>query len=310
MAQHLVTLGYRVHGLVRSQADPRLESLSQLCPDVDYIEGDLLDASSLRAALEKSSPNEVYNLAALTFAGRSFEQSVLTGEVTGLAVTRLLEAIRQHDSAIRFFQASSSEMFGAAEESPQTEFTTFKPRSPYGAAKAYAHFVTASYRHRYDMFACCGILFNHESPRRGHEFVTRKITRTAAQIKLSLADQLALGNLDAERDWGFAGDYVEAMHLIMQQPAPDDFVVATGERHTVREFCEMAFARLQLDYRQYVVSDPRFWRPLEATVLVGDAAKARDVLGWRPRVHFADLVATMVDADLAALGGLQGNGLA
>lgn len=307
LAEYLLGLGYRVHGLVRNLSDPRLKALHKLCPELTFIEGDLGDSSSLDTALEKSAPTEVYNLGAVTFAGGSFEQSVLTGDVTGLGVTRVLDAIRRHDASIHFFQASSSEMFAGVKESPQNESTNLRPRSPYGAAKAYAHFVTASYRDRYGMFACSGILFNHESPRRGAEFVTRKIARSVGQIKFGRSHQLALGNLEARRDWGFAGDYVEAMYLMMQQPAPDDYVIATGESHSVREFCELAFAHADLDYRHFVVRDDRFWRPAERTLLVGDARNAHKALGWQPRLSFSRLVATMVDAELKELSGGEGN---
>jgi GDPmannose 4,6-dehydratase len=252
------------------------------------------------AALETCQPTEVYNLGAISFVGLSFKQALLTGEVTGLGVVRMLEAIRAVNEKIRFYQASSSEMFGKVRESPQTELTAFHPRSPYGVAKVYGHYITVNYRESYGMFACSGILFNHESPRRGLEFVTRKITNAAAKIKLGLQKQLPLGNLDSERDWGFAGDYVEAMHMMMVQDEPDDFVIATGVTHSVREFCEIAFAHLGLDYRDHVTSDPRFLRPAEVDRLIGDSSKARRVLGWQPKVSFAELVTMMVESDLAA----------
>ncbi len=301
LAQLLLSKGYGVYGLVRGQNNPRLESVGRLCPGIEFIEGDLLDHSSLVAALESSQPTEVYNLGAISFVGLSFKQALLTGEVTGLGVVRMLEAIRAVNPDIRFYQASSSEMFGKVRESPQTEMTAFHPRSPYGVAKVYGHYITVNYRESYGMFACSGILFNHESPRRGLEFVTRKITNAAAKIKLGLQKQVQLGNLDSQRDWGFAGDYVEAMHLILQQPDPDDFVIATGVTHSVREFCQIAFSHLGLDYRDHVVSDDaRFLRPAEVDVLIGDASKARRVLTWEPKVPFAELVTMMVEADLAA----------
>ena len=287
LAQLLLSKGYNVYGLVRGQNNPRLDMVGRLCPGIEFIEGDLLDHSSLVAALEGCQPTEVYNL--------------LTGEVTGLGVVRMLEAVRAVNPEIHFYQASSSEMFGKVRESPQTETTAFYPRSPYGVAKVYGHYITVNYRESYGMFACSGILFNHESPRRGLEFVTRKITNAAAKIKLGLQKQVQLGNLDSERDWGFAGDYVEAMHLMLQQDRPDDFVIATGATHSVREFCEIAFSTLGLDYREHVASDDaRFLRPAEVDMLIGDASKARTVLGWEPKVSFAELVAMMVESDLAA----------
>ena len=301
LAQLLLSKGYNVYGLVRGQNNPRLEMVGRLCPGIEFIEGDLLDHSSLVAALEGCQPTEVYNLGAISFVGLSFKQALLTGEVTGLGVVRMLEAVRAVNPEIHFYQASSSEMFGKVRESPQTETTAFYPRSPYGVAKVYGHYITVNYRESYGMFACSGILFNHESPRRGLEFVTRKITNAAAKIKLGLQKQVQLGNLDSERDWGFAGDYVEAMHLMLQQDRPDDFVIATGATHSVREFCEIAFSTLGLDYREHVASDDaRFLRPAEVDMLIGDASKARTVLGWEPKVSFAELVAMMVESDLAA----------
>ena len=300
LAQLLLSRGYNVYGLVRGQNNPRLAMVQSLCPGVEFAEGDLLDQSSMIAALELCQPNEVYNLGAISFVGLSFKQAVLTGEITGLGVTRMLEAIRTVNDKIKFYQASSSEMFGKVRESPQTELTAFHPRSPYGVAKVYGHHITVNYRESYGMFACSGILFNHESERRGLEFVTRKITNGVARIKLGLQKQLALGNLDSKRDWGFAGDYVDAMHLMLQQPNADDFVIATGETHSIREFLEIAFSHAGLDWRDHVVSDQRFFRPAEVDYLIGDASKAHRVLGWEPTTTFADLARMMVDADIAA----------
>ncbi len=300
LAQLLLAKGYHVYGLVRGQNNPRLEVVGRLCPGIEFIEGDLLDHSSLVAALETAQPTEVYNLGAISFVGLSFKQALLTGEVTGLGVVRVLEAIRAVNAGIRFYQASSSEMFGKVRQSPQDELTAFHPRSPYGVAKVYGHYITVNYRESYDMFACSGILFNHESPRRGLEFVTRKITNAAAKIKLGLQKELPLGNLDSQRDWGFAGDYVEAMHMMMQQEKADDFVIATGVTHSVREFCDIAFSHLGLNYRDHVISDPRFLRPAEVDVLIGDASKAKATLGWEPKVAFEELVVMMVEGDLAA----------
>jgi GDPmannose 4,6-dehydratase len=298
LAELLLSEGYQVYGLVRGRNNPRLEAVGRLCPGIEFVEGDLLDHSSLVAALEACQPTEVYNLGAITFVGLSFKQALLTGETTGLGVVRMLEAIRAANTEIRFYQASSSEMFGKVRETPQSETTPFHPRSPYGVAKVYAHHSTVNYRESYGMFACCGILFNHESPRRGLEFVTRKITNGAAKIKLGLAKTLALGNLDSRRDWGFAGEYVRAMFLMMKQDVPDDYIVATGETHSVRDFCQVAFEHVGLDYRDHVVADPRFLRPAEVDVLVGDPHKAAAKLGWTPRVTFAQLVTMMVEHDL------------
>jgi len=300
LAEYLLAEGYTVYGLVRGQNNPRLAMVERLCKGIEFVEGDLLDQSSLIAALETCQPTEVYNLGAISFVGLSFKQAVLTGEITALGVVRMLEAIRTVNSRIKFYQASSSEMYGKVRETPQNENTPFHPRSPYGVAKVYGHFITVNYRESYDIFACSGILFNHESPRRGLEFVTRKITNGAAKIKLGLQKELVLGNLEAERDWGFAGDYVRAMHLMLQQPQPEDFVIATGHTHSVRQVCELAFARLGLNWNDHVVTDPRFKRPAEVDRLIGDASKARSLLGWEPQVSFAELVARMVDADLAA----------
>jgi GDPmannose 4,6-dehydratase len=299
LAELLVSRGYTVYGLVRGQNNPRLAIVTSICPAVEFVEGDLLDQSSLIAALETCQPTEVYNLGAISFVGLSFKQALLTGEITALGVTRMLEAIRTVNNRIKFYQASSSEMYGQVRESPQNELTPFHPRSPYGVAKVYGHYITVNYRESYGMFACSGILFNHESPRRGMEFVTRKITNGAARIKLGLQQQLALGNLESKRDWGFAGDYVDAMYRMMQQDVPGDFVVATGETHSIREFLERTFSHLGLDWQEHVVSDPRFFRPAEVDVLVGDASKARTQLGWSPTTSFDELARMMVSSDLA-----------
>jgi GDPmannose 4,6-dehydratase len=298
LAQLLISRGYTVYGLVRGQNNPRLAQVANLCPGVEFAEGDLLDQSSLIAALETCQPTEVYNLGAISFVGLSFKQALLTGEITALGVTRMLEAIRTVNSKIRFYQASSSEMFGKVRETPQNERTPFHPRSPYGVAKVYGHYITVNYRESYGLFACSGILFNHESPRRGLEFVTRKITNGVARIKLGLQKQLALGNLESKRDWGFAGDYVDAMYRMLQQPEPDDFVVATGETHSIREFLQLAFRHAGLSWEDHVVSDQRFFRPAEVDLLVGDASKAERELSWKPTTSFEQLTRMMVDADL------------
>jgi GDPmannose 4,6-dehydratase len=305
LGELLAAKGYEVFGLVRGANNPKLSEVTRIIPSAELLEGDLRDLPSLVAALEVSQPDEVYNFAAISFVGLSWRQAELTGEITGMGVLRLLEAIRIHTqndmSKLRFFQASSAEMFGKAREVPQTETTGFHPRSPYGAAKAFAHHITVNYRESYNAYACSGILFNHESPRRGHEFVTRKVTRAVARISLGLQQSVSLGNLDARRDWGFAGDYVEAMWLMLQQSQPDDFVIATGETHSIRDLLEVAFHRVGItDWAPFVVQDPRFFRPVEVDQLVGDPTKARTQLGWKPRVEFAELVHLMVDADLAA----------
>jgi GDPmannose 4,6-dehydratase len=301
LAEHLLSQGYEVHGLIRGQNNPRAAIVRQLVPEVHLIEGDLHDQSSLIGVLEATHPDEVYNLGAISFVALSFKQAINTGEITGLGVTRMLDSIRLVNPAIRFYQASSSEMFGKVRETPQTELTPFHPRSPYGVAKVYGHHITVNYRESYGMFAVSGILFNHESPRRGHEFVTRKITDGVARIKLGLESELRLGNLDAQRDWGFAGDYVRAMHLMLQQDEPDDFVVATGQTHSVRDLLELAFGHVGLRWEDHVVVDDRYLRPADVATLVGDAAKARRVLGWGPTVSFTELVAMMVEADLRAV---------
>ena len=303
LAELLLDKGYDVVGMVRRSSTVNLERVAHLADSVEFVPGDLLDQASLIEVLRTHRPGEVYNLAAQSFVHTSFGQPVLTGETTALGVTRLLDAIRLVDPSIRYYQASSSEMFGHARQVPQTEDTPFHPRSPYGVAKVYGHWITINYRESYDLHASSGILFNHESPRRGLEFVTRKISHGAAAISLGLADELRLGNLDAKRDWGFAGDYVEAMWLMLQQDQPDDFVVCTGETHSVREFCELAFGRLGLDWEEHVVVDEAFLRPAEVDLLVGDSTRAAEHLGWKPQTGFADLVEMMVDSDLALLSG-------
>jgi GDPmannose 4,6-dehydratase len=298
LAELLLEKGYEVYGMTRRASTENLERIGHLVDRVTLIQGDLLDPPSLDAALRQAQPHEVYNLAAQSFVPTSWNQPVLTAEFTAVGVTRVLEAIRAVDPDIRFYQASSSEMFGKVREVPQTELTPFHPRSPYGVAKAYGHHITVNYRESYDLFAVSGILFNHESPRRGLEFVTRKISDGAARIKHGLTQELRLGNLDARRDWGFAGDYVEAMWLMLQQDEPSDYVIATGEEHSVREFVEIAFGRAGLDPDKHVGIDARFLRPAEVDHLVGDASKARRELEWTPRTSFRDLVELMVDADL------------
>ena len=300
LAEFLLEKGYTVYGMVRRSSSDHFERIAHLQDRVQLREGDLLDQLSLITLLHETEPHEVYNLAAQSFVPTSWEQPILTSEATALGVTRVLEAIRVVDRSIRFYQASSSEMFGKVRESPQNEKTPFYPRSPYGVAKVYGHYITVNYRESYGLFAVSGILFNHESPRRGRQFVTRKITHGAARIKLGLAEELKLGNLEAKRDWGFAGDYVEAMWLMLQQPTPDDFVIATGETHSVRELCEIAFARVGLDWEKHVVVDKTHVRPAEVDYLIGDAGKARRVLGWSPKVSFRNLVEMMVDADVRA----------
>ena len=299
LAELLLQKGYKVFGTVRRSSSVNTERIAHLEGKVTLLSADLLDQVSLQEAIEKSRPDEVYNLAAQSFVAASWSQPVLTGEFTGLGVTRLLEAIRKFNPKIRYYQASTSEMFGKVQAVPQVESTPFYPRSPYGVAKLYGHWITINYRESFDMFACSGILFNHESPRRGVEFVTRKITHGVACIKHGLMDKLPLGNLDAKRDWGFAGDYVEGMWRMLQQDSPDDFVLATGETHTVQEFVELAFARAGLDWKQHVFQDPRFLRPAEVDLLLGSPAKAEAKLGWKRKVTFPDLVNMMVDSDLA-----------
>jgi len=301
LAELLLEQGYEVIGMVRRSSTVNFERVAHIQDRITFVPGDLLDEMSLIDVLREWRPAEVYNLAAQSFVQTSFSQPVFTGEATALGVTRMLDAIRFVDPEIRFYQASSSEMFGKVREVPQTELTPFHPRSPYGVAKVYGHWITVNYRESYGLHASSGILFNHESPRRGLEFVTRKVTHGAARVALGLDRELRLGNLDAKRDWGFAGDYVRAMWLMLQQPEPSDYVVATGQTHSVRELCEIAFARVGLDYEDYVVVDERFFRPAEVDVLVGDAKRARAELGWAPEVGFVELVEMMVDADLAQL---------
>jgi len=300
LAELLLEKGYTVYGMVRRASSDHFARIAHLQDRIQLREGDLLDQLSLITLLHETEPHEVYNLAAQSFVPTSWEQPILTSEATALGVTRMLEAIRVVDRSIKFYQASSSEMFGKVRESPQDEKTPFYPRSPYGVAKVYGHYITVNYRESYGLFAVSGILFNHESPRRGRQFVTRKVTHGAARIKLGLATDLKLGNLEAKRDWGFAGDYVEAMWLMLQQPTPDDFVIATGETHSVRELCEVAFARAGLDWERHVVVDKTQVRPAEVDYLIGDAGKARRVLGWTPKVSFRNLVEMMVDADVRA----------
>ncbi|GAB4461358.1 MAG: GDP-mannose 4,6-dehydratase [Armatimonadaceae bacterium] len=301
LAELLLSKGYRVYGIVRRASTENFERIAHLTGRIELLQADLLDQYSLIDAVRQAQPSEIYNLAAQSFVPTSWGQPVLTGEFTALGVTRILEAIRLVDPTIRFYQASSSEMFGKVLETPQTENTPFYPRSPYGVAKVYGHYITVNYRESYNLYAVSGILFNHESPRRGLEFVTRKVSDGVARIKLGLSKELRMGNLDAKRDWGFAGDYVEAMWLMLQQNEPDDYVVATNETHTVRELVQIAFERVGLDYEQYVVIDPAFVRPAEVDLLLGDYSKAQQKLGWKPKTPFRDLVHMMVDADLARL---------
>jgi GDPmannose 4,6-dehydratase len=299
LAELLLEKGYRVVGMTRRSSTLTDERIAHLAGRLELVQGDLLDQASLVEAMRDVGPTEVYNLAAQSFVPTSWNQPVLTGEFTGLGVTRMLEAVRQVDTAIRFYQASSSEMFGKVREVPQNELTPFHPRSPYGVAKAYGHFLTVNYRESYGLYAVSGILFNHESPRRGLEFVSRKVTDGAARIALGLATELPMGNLDAERDWGFAGDYVRAMWLMLQGPEPTDYVVATGISHSVRELCRIAFERVGLDYERHVTLDPRLHRPAEVDHLLGDPTKVRTALGWEPTVPFDELIQAMVDADVA-----------
>jgi GDPmannose 4,6-dehydratase len=303
LAEFLHGQGYDVYGMVKGQNNPRAQAVVEEMPFVELVPGDLADLPSLVAALELSQPDEVYNLGAISFVALSFNQAELTANITGLGVLRMLEAIRMvggsHENPIRFYQASSSEMFGKVRETPQSESTPFHPRSPYGCAKVFGHDIVVNYRESYGLFACSGILFNHEGPKRGIEFVTRKVTNAVARIKLGLQHELVLGNLDAKRDWGFAGDYVKAMWMMLQQDQPDDFVIATGETHSIEELVERAFVEVGIDeWRQYVRQDPKFFRPAEVDLLIGDPTKARDQLGWKPEVGFPELVSMMVQHDL------------
>lgn len=301
LAELLLEKGYTVCGMVRRSSTENFERIAHLTDRVALKQADLLDQFSLIKMMEEVQPDEIYNLAAMSFVPTSWTQPMLTGEFTAIGVTRVLEAMRQICPKARFYQASSSEMFGKVREVPQTELTPFHPRSPYGAAKAYGHYITVNYRESYNLFAVSGILFNHESPRRGREFVSRKISDGVARIKLGLERDLRMGNLDSQRDWGFAGDYVRAMWMMLQQPRPDDYVIATGMAHSVRDFIERAFVRVGLDWKRYVVQDPQFIRPAEVDHLLGDSSKARRVLGWKPIVDFEKLVDMMVDADLKKL---------
>ena len=307
LAEHLLSLGYKVHGLVRGQANPKRPLMEALLPDVEVLEGDLLDQTSLINAMQHCQPDEVYNLAAISFVPLSWNQAELTAETTGLGVLRMLEAIRivsgvtgsqTSGPGIKFYQASSSEMFGKVRETPQNEGTPFYPRSPYGVAKVYGHYITVNYRESYNLFACSGILFNHESPRRGVDFVTRKLSLGAARIKLGKQSELLMGNLESKRDWGYAPDYVRAMHLMLQQPEAEDYVIGTGEQHSGQEFAELAFKQVGLNCEDYIRQDPRFMRPAEVDHLLGDASKAREELGWAPSLSFEELVQVMVASDL------------
>ena len=308
LAEHLLSLGYAVHGLVRGQANPKRPLVEAMLPDVEMLEGDLLDQTSLINAVQQTQPDEIYNLAAISFVALSWKQAELTAETTGLGVLRVLEAIRlvtganasrsKSATGVRFYQASSSEMFGKVRESPQNEDTPFYPRSPYGVAKVYGHYITQNYRESYNMFACSGILFNHESPRRGPEFVTRKLSIGAARIKLGMQKELAMGNLETKRDWGYAPDYVRAMHAMLQRKDAEDYVIGTGETHSGKEFAQLAFKHVGLNHEDHITVDERFMRPAEVDYLLADASKARDKLGWKPSIDFPELVRVMVEADL------------
>ncbi|MGA3323247.1 MAG: GDP-mannose 4,6-dehydratase [Terriglobia bacterium] len=302
LAEFLLGKGYKVFGLIRRSSSEKFERIESFMKDIELVEGDLTDQSSLDGVIHEVRPDEVYNMAAQSFVPVSFSQPVLTGDVTGLGVIRILEAIRKHHPQAKFLQASSSEMFGKVRESPQTEKTPFHPRSPYGVAKVFGYHITVNYRESYGMFACSAIGFNHESPRRGLQFVTRKVTHQVARIKCGLAKKLVMGNLDAKRDWGFAGDYVRAMWMILQQPEPDDYVLATGKTHSVRDLLEAAFGAVGLNWQEYVEIDPKLIRPAEVDILRGDATKAREKLGWEPQVSFEELIKMMVEADLKAVG--------
>ncbi len=301
LAEFLLSKGYTVYGLVRRSSVQKFDNIAHIKDHIELVQGDLTDQNSLNFVIKEINPDEVYNLGAQSFVPTSWNQPILTADITALGVTRLLEAIRLTNPNIKFYQASSSEMFGKVRETPQNEKTPFYPRSPYGVAKVYGHFITINYRESYNIFACSGILFNHESPRRGLEFVTRKVTHAAARIKLGLQKELKMGNLDAKRDWGFARDYVQAMWLMMQQEKADDYVIATGETHSIRELLEIAFSHVGLDYKNHVVMDPQFLRPAEVELLCGNAAKAEKVLGWKPKVGFKELVEMMVENDLTVI---------
>jgi GDPmannose 4,6-dehydratase len=310
LADWLLEKGYRVCGMVRRASTENFQRIEHIRDRIQLLQGDLLDQTSIASVLDQARPDEVYNLAAMSFVPTSWQKPVLTAEFTAVGVTRVLDALRQSCPGARFYQASSSEMFGKVRETPQSETTPFHPRSPYGVAKVYGHYITVNYRESYGLFACSGILFNHESPRRGLEFVTRKITHSVARIKLGLASELRLGNLQAKRDWGFAGDYVRAMWLMLQQDQAEDYVIGTGQTHSVEEFVGIAFDQVGLDWRKHVVIDPQYYRPAEVDLLLADPRKARQRLGWEPDVSFEKLVATMVEADLAALKKSSGNGMA
>ena len=303
LAELLLSKGYQVTGMVRRASTETFDRIQHIKDQIELVQGDLLDQFSLVSIMEKVQPDEIYNLAAMSFVPTSWSQPILTGEFTGLGVTKILEAMRRVCPKAHFYQASSSEMFGRVIETPQTERTPFYPRSPYGVAKVYGHFITVNYRESYDLFALSGILFNHESPRRGKEFVTRKITDAVARIKMGKQKELRMGNLDAKRDWGFSGDYVRAMWMMLQQDKPEDYVVATGETHSVREFLQIAFSHVGLNYEDYVVVDPAFIRPAEVDLLLGDPTKAKTQMGWKPEVSFEQLVTMMVDADMARQRG-------
>ncbi|MBK7975915.1 MAG: GDP-mannose 4,6-dehydratase [Deltaproteobacteria bacterium] len=303
LAELLIEKGYRVVGMVRRSSLEKFERIDHIRDHIEIRQGDLLDQLSMIRVIEQVAPDEIYNLAAQSFVPTSWDQPVLTAEFTAVGVTRMLEAVHQLNRKIRFYQASSSEMFGKVQEVPQSERTPFYPRSPYGVAKVYGHYITVNYRESYDIYAVSGILFNHESPRRGLEFVTRKVSDAVARIKLGKQKELRIGNLDAKRDWGFAGDYVKAMWLMLQQPEPDDYVIATGETHSVRELVQVAFECVGLDWEKYTVVDPRFVRPAEVDLLIGDPAKAKQKLGWEPQVSFRQLVQMMVDHDVKRLSG-------
>lgn len=298
LAELLLEKGYKVYGMRRRTSTPNYENIARVRDEIEWLSGDLTDLSSLIGAVQQSDPDEVYNLAAQSFVETSWPQPNLTGQITALGVTNLLEAVRIVKPSAKFYQASSSEMFGKVMETPQRETTPFYPRSPYGVSKVYGHWITLNYRESFDMFACSGILFNHESPRRGIEFVTRKVTDGVARIKLGMKDKLAMGNLDAQRDWGFAGDYVKAMWLMLQKENPDDFVISTGETRTVRQLLQVAFQTVELRYEDHVVIDPRLFRPAEVDLLLGDCGKAKRQLGWKPEVSFEDMIAMMVENDL------------